>query len=97
MKKNVLLTLLFASLISLNACSTTTSQSSQSLEIKRQDKTYSKEDPAVVDYIWEEPMVDVIKVPPGLDPEGIYYRPQHKEVIEIRQGKWQYYKKPKEE
>ena len=42
-------------------------------------------------------MVDVVRVPPGLDPEGIYYRPEHKEVIEIRQGKWQYYKKPVEE
>ena len=59
--------------------------------------TYEREDPATPDYIWEEPMVDVIKVPPGLDPEGIYYRPEHKEVIEIRQGKWQYYKKPRQE
>ncbi len=97
MKRKILLSLLSISLFSLTACSSTVSKSSQSLEIKRYDKTYSKEDPAVVDYIWEEPMTDVIQVPPGLDPEGIYYRPQHKEVIEIRQGKWQYYKKPKEE
>lgn len=43
-------------------------------------------------YVWEEPIVDVIDVPPGLDPDGIYYRPAHKEVIEIRQGRWQHYK-----
>jgi hypothetical protein len=42
----------------------------------------------------EEPMVDVVEVPPGLDPEGHYYRPAHEEVVEIRQGRWQYYKKP---
>ena len=42
-------------------------------------------------YVWEEPMVDVVDVPPGLDPEGIYYRPAHKEVVEIRQGRYKYY------
>ncbi len=46
----------------------------------------------IAPHIWEEPMVDVIDVPPGLDPEGHYYRPAHQEVIEIRQGRWQYYK-----
>lgn len=50
--------------------------------------------PGVVEYVWEEPMVDVVDVPPGLDPEGIYYRPAHQAVIEIRQGRWRYYKRP---
>ena len=45
--------------------------------------------------IWEEPMVDVIDVPPGLDPEGHYYRPAHKSIVEIRQGRWQYYDRRK--
>ncbi|RME58974.1 MAG: hypothetical protein D6780_05840 [Candidatus Dadabacteria bacterium] len=49
----------------------------------------------VVDYIWEEPMVDVVEVPAGLDPEGHYYRPAHREVVEIKQGRWRYYKKNK--
>lgn len=49
----------------------------------------------IAPHIWEEPMVDVIDVPPGLDPEGHYYRPSHQEVVEIRQGKWQYYKDKK--
>ena len=49
--------------------------------------------PGVVEYVWEEPMVDVIDVPPGLDPEGHYYRPGHQEVVEIRQGRWQYHKR----
>ena len=43
----------------------------------------------VVREVWAEPMVDVIDVPPGLDPEGHYYRPAHREVVEIRQGRWQ--------
>jgi hypothetical protein len=46
--------------------------------------------PGVVNYIWEEPMVDVVEVPPGLDPEGIYYRPAHQAVVEVRQGRWKY-------
>lgn len=50
--------------------------------------------PGVVEYTWEEPMVDMVEVPPGLDPEGTYYRPAHSEIVEIRQGKWQYYRKP---
>jgi len=50
--------------------------------------------PGVVESAWEEPMVDMVEVPPGLDPEGIYYRPAHSEVVEIRQGRWQYYRKP---
>lgn len=48
--------------------------------------------PGVVPYAWEEPMVDVVDVPPGLDPEGHYYRPSHQEIVEIRQGRWQYYR-----
>jgi hypothetical protein len=55
-----------------------------------------KEAPGVVEYVWEEPMVDIVDVPPGLDPEGHYYRPAHQEVTEIRQGRWQYYKRPKQ-
>lgn len=47
--------------------------------------------PGVVQGVWEEPMVDVIDVPPGLDPEGHYYRPGHQEIVEIRQGRWKYY------
>ncbi len=53
--------------------------------------------PGVVEYVWEEPMVDVVDVPPGLDPEGHYYRPGHEEVVEIRQGRWQYYKRQKDQ
>lgn len=53
--------------------------------------------PGVVEYVWEEPMVDVVDVPPGLDPEGTYYRPGHQEVVEIRQGRWRYYRDPRQD
>lgn len=53
--------------------------------------------PGVVNYIWEEPMVDVTDVPPGLDPEGQYWRPGHAQIVEIRQGKWKHYRFPDQE
>ena len=49
-------------------------------------------DPAAVEFVWEPPIIDVVDVPPGLDPEGTYYRPSHQEIYEIRQGRWKYYK-----
>jgi len=55
-------------------------------------KTYAPKAEGVAEYVWEEPMIDVIDVPPGLDPEGHYYRPGHQEVVEIRQGRWKYYR-----
>jgi hypothetical protein len=42
-------------------------------------------------------MVDVVDVPPGLDPEGTYYRPAHQAVVEIRQGRYRYYRDPEQE
>lgn len=48
--------------------------------------------PGVVQYVWEEPMIDVVDVPPGLDPEGVYYRPAHQSIVEIRQGRWRYHR-----
>ena len=52
--------------------------------------------PGVVEYVWEEPMIDVVDVPPGLDPEGTYYRQGHQAIYEVRQGRWQYYRKPQD-
>jgi len=45
--------------------------------------------PEAVVQVWEEPMVDIVDVPAGLDPEGHYYRPRHRQVLEVRQGRWQ--------
>ena len=51
---------------------------------------YTRQVPGVVEYVWEEPMVDVVDIPPGLDPEGHYYRPAHQSIVEIKQGRWRY-------
>jgi len=78
--------------LALAGCSTSTTQT----QVIKQEPTEIavRNVPGVVEYIWEEPMIDVVDVPPGLDPEGHYYRPAHQEVVEIRQGKWQYYRRP---
>ena len=51
-------------------------------------------DPGAVEFVYEPPILDVIDIPPGLDPEGIYYVPGHSSVVELRQGRWRYYKNP---
>ncbi|MCB0318293.1 MAG: hypothetical protein KDD56_06010 [Bdellovibrionales bacterium] len=54
------------------------------------ERDYTRQVPGAVEYVWEEPMTDVIDVPPGLDPEGHYYRPAHQSIVEVRQGRWKY-------
>ena len=44
--------------------------------------------PGTVRYCWEEPKVDYEHVPPGLEPEGKWYRPAHLEVREVKMGRW---------
>lgn len=79
-----------ATSVLLSACS----QSNKSVVVREEPRAEFRNIPGVVEYAWEEPMVDVIDVPPGLDPEGHYYRPGHQEVVEIRQGRWKYMRRP---
>lgn len=74
------------------ACSACSSSSVNTSSAVVQER-YVPADPGAVEFVWEAPMVDVVDVPPGLDPEGIYYRPAHQAVVEIRQGRWKYYGK----
>ena len=52
--------------------------------------------PGTVDDAWAEPMIDTIRVPGQLDPNGIYYRPSHETVVEIRPGRYQKVEYPEE-
>lgn len=88
MSKLLILILLIAPAFS--GCSNTRAeQLAREQEYVRQ-MTANRGDQGVQTFTWEEPMVDVIEVPAGLDPRGVYYRPQHQQVIEIRQGRWRY-------
>ncbi len=95
---------LIAVLLCLSGCYTVTTRtelqevgsvSDESVIVTRQASNGQQEAPGQATLIWEEPMVDVVDVPPGLDPEGHYYRPAHKNIMEIRQGRWQYYDRSK--
>ena len=85
----ILAVLLLTSLV-VTGCSTTSR--SQTVTGTVIEQSYIPPDPGAVEYVWEAPLIDVVDVPPGLDPEGHYYRPAHQEVVEIRQGRWRYYK-----
>ena len=74
-------------IIGLLGCSTKTGLITLEKETIR---TVTVQDPGSVEYVWEPPIVDVVDVPPGLDPSGTYYRPAHQEVVEIRPGRWRY-------
>jgi len=84
-------TLLSLTVIATGCSLNPTSRFSENNQITT-ERAYPAPPPGTSTVVWEEPMVDVVSVPPGLDPEGNYYRPSHQEVIEIRQGRWQYYK-----
>ena len=60
-------------------------------EVRQPGQSPHQPAPGVVEMAWEEPMVDVVDVPPGLDPEGVYYRPAHRAAIQVRGGRWRYY------
>lgn len=76
-------------ILALNGCGVRSSNQSVIYErIERPSEPVPEK--GVSNFVWEEPMVDVVEVPPGLDPEGNYYRPNHQTVTEIRQGRWKY-------
>jgi hypothetical protein len=81
------------SLVGLSACTTKTNEIVRTNTVVEQ--RYLPADPGAVEFVWEPPMVNVVDVPPGLDPEGTYYRPAHQAVVEIKQGRWQYYRPTK--
>lgn len=86
--------LLFAGLVGCSSTASTSMSASAGMGAQQPGTVAgvpAQEIPGVVQYVWEEPMVDVVDVPPGLDPEGHYYRPSHQAIVEIRQGRWQYY------
>ncbi len=85
---------LVGALLFCTGCSTSSRVSSEGNSMVATCPNCGPTPPGVTEFVWEEPMVDVIDVPPGLDPEGHYYRPAHQEIVEIRQGRWKYYKAP---
>lgn len=45
--------------------------------------------PGTVRDVWAEKMVDQVRVPGQIDPNGVYYRKPHETLIEVRPGRYQ--------
>lgn len=94
-KKVLMLGVFALVLASFAGCSSKKSNPAEVRTVYRevQVETPAEPVPGVVEYVWEEPMIDVIDNPPGLDPEGHYYRRGHQSIVEVRQGRWRHYDK----
>jgi hypothetical protein len=44
--------------------------------------------PGVIRYCWEEPMVELEPIGPGLDSDERWYQPAHIAIREVKQGRW---------
>ena len=84
-------------IISIVACSKPQPQPTLREVINAETADLEERIPGTVDYTWEEPMQDTILVPAQLDPTGTYYRPAHKTVVEINEGRVQPVQYPDEE
>ncbi len=67
------------------------------IEVDETVEIIDREVPGTVHSPYFEPIIDVVKVPPHLDPEGIYFRPSHTNIYEIRQGRVQGVEYPKDD
>ena len=52
--------------------------------------------PGTVNDLWVEPMIDQVRVPGQIDAKGVYYRPSHNTLAEIRHGRFQKVQYPDE-
>jgi hypothetical protein len=79
-----------ASLICLTGTSACGQQSARMVPV-HQIEVVAEENPVpgTVRKPWVEPMIDVVKTPGQLDPEGNYYLPEHEEVVEIRHDRFE--------
>ncbi len=87
MLRNVIIAILLVGFVGCSGSKVRTQNVVREVVIEK--PIYTKA-PGVQEGVWEEPMVDSVTVPPGLDPEGHYYRPEHDTIVEIRQGRWTY-------
>lgn len=78
--------LIICSLMGLMACS---SPPLPKPVIDTRAEIIDREVPGTVHSAYVEPIIDTVKVPTQLDPEGNYLRPSHTSVYEIRPGRVQ--------
>ena len=92
MKRIVKRTAVISMIFFLCSCSTTKVQTGSVQTVVSQQRINElQRDPVPGTHLqpWQETYYDYIRVPGAIDPKGIYYRPSHKTVYEIRPGKYQ--------
>ena len=92
-KKNMVKKIITISIISfLSSCSATKVQTGTVQTVVSQQRINElQRDPVPGTHLqpWQETYYDYVRVPGAIDPKGLYYRPSHKMVYEIRPGKYQ--------
>ncbi len=82
--------ILVLGLVTLSACSSANEPKLEPIVITK-TKVIPIAAPApdgVVRYCWEEPIVKVEKIRPGIDSRKEYYRPGYEAVRKVRSGRW---------
>lgn len=80
-------------LISFVACSTSRRKQPEKIVVEVQEAAI----PGTVTEVWEEPIVDTVRVPGQIDPQGNYYRAPHSTIVEIYPGRVQEVQYPVDE
>lgn len=77
--------------VGLNACSQQIQAGTSKTVVMRQtiNELEKEQVPGTYEDPWQEALYDTVRVPGAIDPRGIYYRPSHSEVYEIRPEKYQ--------
>lgn len=98
MKRRALLVLIVM-LAGLVSCSTADKEPIEELVVVRQTTAELEREPVpgTETGVWVEPIYNTVRVPAQLDPSGMYYRPSHNAVVEIRPGRHQLVEFPEEE
>lgn len=53
--------------------------------------------PGTVNGVWQEPIIDTVRVPGQIDPQGTYYRAPHQTIVEVQPGRVQEVQYPPDE
>lgn len=84
--------LFFVALI-LASCSASRQPQVETIVVEAQENAV----PGTVTGVWQEPIVDTVRVPGQIDPQGTYYRAPHQTIIEVHPDRVQEVQYPPDE
>lgn len=93
MKKSLMLFLVSIIFVSCSVNNRQPRAQAETIVVETQDNAV----PGTVTGVWQEPMVDTVRVPGQIDPQGTYYRAPHQTIIEVYPGRVQEVQYPPDE